>query len=200
MKNLFCLVVASVMGAFAVFGNDLSPIVTSLEKQRMSMEADCAPLLAKEWKAHGISSADILVDSATYTGAGVTPSVVVKLNGSTLTNANYTLTYTSNTNAGWGCVTVTADAKGLYGSQLAKFRIEPIELAASNVTAISAQTYNGYPLTPTPAVTNGVSALVSGTDYIVEGYADNVEKGTGTVSVVGIGNFKGKVIVPFEIQ
>lgn len=199
MKNLFFMVVASVMGAFAVFGNDLSPIVTSLEKQRMSMEARRAPLLAKEWKAHGISSADILVGSATYTGEAVTPSVVVKLNGATLTNANYTLTYTSNTNAGWGCVTVTADAKGLYGSQLAKFRIEPIELAASNVTAISAQTYNGYPLKPTPAVTNGV-ALVSGTDYIVEGYADNVEKGTGTVSVVGIGNYKGKVIVPFVIE
>jgi len=58
------------------------------------------------------------------------------------------------------------------------------------VDAISAQTYNRNALTPTITVRDGTTILTPTTDYIVE-YANNINSGTASVTVIGTGNYAG---------
>ena len=56
----------------------------------------------------------------------------------------------------------------------------------------------GSAIKPTVIVKDGKTVLVEGTDYTVE-YTNNVEPGTATVTVNGIGNYKGTVNKTFTI-
>ncbi len=63
------------------------------------------------------------------------------------------------------------------------------------------ETWTGSALKPEPVVMNPITdqPLVKGTDYTVS-YADNVEPGTATVTVTGIGEWEGSsVVCPFQI-
>ncbi|MDO5425950.1 MAG: leucine-rich repeat domain-containing protein [Eubacteriales bacterium] len=71
-------------------------------------------------------------------------------------------------------------------------------LSADNVSVKSTAYYTGSALKPSVTVTyNGVT-LKKGTDYTVT-YSNNVEVGTGTVSVTGIGNYERTVLKSFKI-
>ena len=202
MKHLIVFAVASLMGAFAVFGNDIAPVAGQLEKARMEMEARRAPLLAQEWRAHSLTSADIgAVTGVVYSGTAKTPTPTVKLNGKALTaGTDFDFTYTNNTAAGYGLLTVTAKRFPLYGAQCQKFRISPIQLVASNIT-VPAQSYDGYPKKPTPTVKVGATTLNNGRDFAIVGYDDNLNKGSNaTITVKGIGNYGGTVKQTFVIQ
>ena len=56
----------------------------------------------------------------------------------------------------------------------------------------------GSAIEPKVTVKDGVTVLVEGTDYEVE-YSNNVEPGVATVTVKGIGNYKGTVNKTFTI-
>ena len=56
----------------------------------------------------------------------------------------------------------------------------------------------GLALTPQIVVTNGDKTLVEGTDYLVE-YANNVNVGTATLTVIGIGDYKGTMSLDYTI-
>ena len=58
--------------------------------------------------------------------------------------------------------------------------------------------HNGQPLTPNVTVHLGGGTLQAGIDYLVE-YANNVDVGTGTVTVTGMGNFTGTITGDFDI-
>ena len=67
-----------------------------------------------------------------------------------------------------------------------------ISLGASSVY------YDGYEKTPSVTVKHGNTTLVEGEDYTVS-YQNNVEIGTGKVTVTGMGRYKGSVNKTFKI-
>ena len=136
-----------------------------------------------------------------YTGEAVTPAPTVKDGAKTLVlNKDYTVSYKNNIDA--GTATVTIIGKGNYtGTKTATFKIVRSEAPAKTITVaeIPDQTYTGKAITPAVTVTDGVKTLVKGKDYIVS-YSDNVEIGTATVVVTGIGDYEGvSKIVTFNI-
>ena len=66
------------------------------------------------------------------------------------------------------------------------------------IQAISDQTYTGSAITPTVTVKDGETTLVLNTDYTVA-YSNNVETGTATVTVTGMGNYSGTATANFTI-
>ena len=74
----------------------------------------------------------------------------------------------------------------------------PTPITACEVAPITDRTYTGKALKPAPVVTGGGVALVRGTDYTVA-YADNVNAGTATVAITGIGRYDGTMRVSFTI-
>ena len=74
-----------------------------------------------------------------------------------------------------------------------------IPIADSEIAAIAAKTYTGKAIKPAPVVKYGSATLVKGTDYTLS-YANNVDAGTATVTVTGIGDYAGSADVPFTIN
>lgn len=81
------------------------------------------------------------------------------------------------------------------------------QISKVKVGTISAKTYTGQQVRPLPIVTisekkDGKTTtvnLVRGKDYVLE-YGKNVNAGTGTVTIRGIGEYGGKKTVKFKIQ
>jgi uncharacterized repeat protein (TIGR02543 family) len=98
------------------------------------------------------------------------------------------------------------------------FETKATDIAAADVEAIGDQVFTDSAIEPSPVVSiatpatslystatqqlvitpASARALVAGTDYTV-GYADNVESGTATVTISGIGSFSGSKEVQFTI-
>ena len=73
-------------------------------------------------------------------------------------------------------------------------------LDASMITLSPAEAvYTGGEIKPAVSVMNRTRALVSGTDFELSAYANNVEIGTGSVTVAGIGHYSGAVTKNFTI-
>ena len=66
------------------------------------------------------------------------------------------------------------------------------------IQTIADQTYTGSAITPTVTVMDGETTLVLNTDYTVA-YSNNVETGTATVTVTGMGNYSGTATANFTI-
>jgi subtilisin family serine protease len=131
----------------------------------------------------------------TYTGSAVRPSVVVKSDGKLLTSGtDYTISYSSNTNAGTAKLTIKG--RGLYfGSQTVKFTISPQDISHMTPTlSYTKKAATGSALKPTVTLDD----LVSGTDYSVS-YKNNTAPGTATVTVTGKGNYTGQCKATFTI-
>lgn len=84
-----------------------------------------------------LSACKISVGSATYTGKGVGPAVIVKYGNRTLKKGtDYALSYKNNVNVGYGTVIITG--KGNYvGSVSKKFRINPSKVTGLKVAAVT---------------------------------------------------------------
>jgi gliding motility-associated-like protein len=138
-------------------------------------------------KAASTLTLDALANQ-TYTGSGITPTVVVK-DGSTtlLEGTEYTVTYSSNTDVGTATVTITGI--GNYtGTKTQTFVIVAKAASILTLDAIANQTYTGSIITPTVVVKDGSTTLVAGTDYTVT-YSSNTNVGTAMVTIRGIGNY-----------
>ena len=72
-----------------------------------------------------------------------------------------------------------------------------VSLTGAKVT-VADQAYTGTALTPSPTVTLDGAALVRDKDYEVS-YRDNVNAGTATVVVTGVGGYTDSVTVTFQI-
>ena len=79
-----------------------------------------------------------------------------------------------------------------------KLTITPLDLSETEVDPIEAQLCTGEDITPKPVVRMGNRTLVEGTDYDLS-YADNVEAGTGKVTITGKGNYEGSKVAEFRI-
>jgi|GEM_PF-324767 len=151
--------------------------------------------------ACSVASGTVTVSPAsfTYSGSACTPSATVKLNGKTLTSGtDYTVSYSSNTDAGTATVTITG--KGNYTGAVTKtFNIAAKSIASSTVT-LSDDTfaYTGSAIKPGVKVALDGTTLTGGTDYSVS-IKNNTDAGTATVTVTGKGNYTGTATKTFEI-
>ena len=147
-----------------------------------------------------------------YTGNARTQTAdtVVKatVNGKSVTLKNgtdYKITYKNNINAGTATMTITGT--GHYKGTINKtFTIRQVNLTTSGSVALKfpAKVYTGTPRTQSlssvvTAVSNGKTLrLTLGKDYTTS-YLNNVEPGTATMIIKGIGNYKGTITTTFKI-
>lgn len=146
------------------------------------------------------------IETQSYTGLEICPSVSVSDGLIMLVeNQDYTVAYENNINP------TTADSKarvivtgiGNYKGELeASFDIEKdvIDIKNGNISPIDNQVYClGTALTPEVTVSYNDVVLENTVDYTVS-YSNNINAGTATVTVSGIGDYKGTLTADFVIE
>lgn len=147
---------------------------------------------------------DISIDVETdieYEGYEVIPEITATYNGMTLVEGkDYDVTYTNNNAV--GTATATIIGKGNYAGTVEKiFEITSPMINAENTTIgnIAPLTYSKSALTPEPEVMLGNTVLAKDVDYTLS-YENNINVGTATVKVTGIGKYEGEVTGTFTIE
>ena len=113
-------------------------------------------------------------------------------------------TYLDTLNADDYAFTISYNPMGVENSGVTDLtttfivKVEPTSIADATVTVNGTFTYDGNAKTPDPVVVLNGETLVKDRDYTVS-YAENVNSGTATVTIQGIGNFKGTVTKTFTI-
>lgn len=149
--------------------------------------------------ARPVSTLKITVPSATYNGKAQKPAVTVKYNNYKFKNGtNYTLSYKNNTKIGTATVTVKGKGK-LSGTKSVTFKINAKPIKNAVITYNNSLTYNGSTLSPAVTVKYGNATLKKNTDYTVA-YSNNVNAGTGTITITGKGIYGGSVKKTFTIK
>lgn len=98
-----------------------------------------------------------------------------------------------------GTVHVTITGTGDYtGTVETGFVILPADLANATIDMIPDHVRTSYPIEPDPVVKLDGRTLVKGVDYEVS-YSENVNEGTATLMVKGIGNCAGDAHATFQI-
>jgi len=151
-------------------------------------------------KGKSLASFYMQAANKVYTGSAITTEVTISDGNTVLREGtDYTLSYENNTNV--GIATVTATGMGDYDSESSistTFLISPRHIKDVSVAAISDETYDNTPKTPTVTVTDGGNELTLGTHYTVS-YSNNTNAGTANVTITGIGNYTGSRIEHFTI-
>ncbi len=141
----------------------------------------------------------------TYTGKMIEPKPIVYYQNKDVTKyANGTVSYIYYDNIDAGTATVSAyyefrDAQGIYhdGTVYTTFNIcKPINSASVTLGAL---TYTGKAVAPTATVKLGKEVLKPGVDYKVIADA-NVNAGTRTATIQGIGKYNGAVKKTYVIN
>ena len=149
--------------------------------------------------ARPVSTLKITVPSVTYNGKAQKPAVMVKYNNYKFKNgADYTLSYKNNTEIGTATVTVKGKGK-LSGTKSVTFKINAKPIKNAVITYNNSLTYNGSTLSPAVTVKYGNATLKKNTDYTVA-YSNNVNAGTGTITITGKGIYGGSVKKTFTIK
>ncbi len=140
-----------------------------------------------------------------YTGNEIVPEISVTLDGVTLVkDTDYTVKYENNTEK--GIATVVISGIGNY-SGVAKQYFNINKTSVYSFTVFSetemTETYDGTELKPEMEVYFGTELLTEGVDYTVS-LENNVNAGTATVTVIGMGLYEGErsyefTILPCEI-
>ncbi len=149
--------------------------------------------------ARPVSTLKITVPSVTYNGKAQKPAVTVKYNNYKFKNGtDYTLSYKNNTKIGTATVTVKGKGK-LSGTKSVTFKINAKPIKNAVITYNNSLTYNGSTLSPAVTVKYGNATLKKNTDYTVA-YSNNVNAGTGTITITGKGIYGGSVKKAFTIK
>lgn len=149
--------------------------------------------------ARPVSTLKITVPSVTYNGKAQKPAVTVKYNNYKFKNGtDYTLSYKNNTKIGTATVTVKGKGK-LSGTRSVTFKINAKPIKNAVITYNNSLTYNGSKLSPAVTVKYGNTTLKKNTDYTVA-YSNNVNAGTGTITITGKGIYGGSVKKTFTIK
>lgn len=126
-----------------------------------------------------------------YDGSAKEPAITVKDGDVIVSNDEYVVTYSNNTNAGTASVTVSDKANGDYqvndGSKT--FTISPKSLG-DGTTAAEGITVEITEEGSLSAVKDGSTTLVENTDYTQEAEEDGSDK---IITITGIGNYTGIV-------
>lgn len=132
-------------------------------------------------------------------GKPVQPKPTVKYNGIVLTEGvDYEIEYDDDCGElGWHYLEIWG--KGNFeGSTSFEYYVVEAEISSENIS-VGSCTYTGYSQTPAPVVTVGGEVLRRGIDYNVS-YTNNVNAGTGYMTVMGMNGYTGYVTVPFTID
>ena len=151
-----------------------------------------------------IERADIAKVSASvalagsFTGVAKMPSTTVKMLGSTLhAGTDYAVSYKNNVKAGTATALITG--MGNYrGVKSVSFAIGKADLSQTSLKVASGGVYTGRAKTPAVTVSVGGKRLVKGSDYKLR-YRNNTGAGKASVTVEGIGNYKGSKSATFTI-
>ena len=139
-----------------------------------------------------------------YTGEQLTPVPVVTYGANSLkSGTDFTTQYTGNIEI--GTATVQIKGKGDYtGTVKKQFRItkfteeERKSIESAEVTGVENQTYTGKRLKPAITVMIEDTVLKRGTDYKLS-YKNNKKIGKASVTIRGIGEYKGSRTETFSI-
>ena len=139
------------------------------------------------------------VADQTYTGSLIAPNVTVTCNDVELVkDTDYTVSYSNNKNVGTATISITGI--GDYTGTIKKnFNIVARGISDTTIGSIPNQTYTGNSISALPVITYNGATLTKGTDYTLT-YSNNVNVGTGTVTIKGQGNFKGTTSKTFSIS
>ena len=144
-------------------------------------------------------TASLATGTFSYDGTEKKPEVTVKSGSKQLTAAtDFTVSYSSNVNAGTATVTITG--KGNYSGSIRKqFTIIPADFSGfSAELSADTVTYTGSAQKPGATVKSGDKVLVSGTDFTVS-YSNNTNTGTAKATIKGKGNYSGTITKEFTI-
>lgn len=140
-----------------------------------------------------------------YTGNEITPEISVTLDGVTLVkDTDYTVKFENNTEK--GVATAVISGIGNY-SGVAKQAFNINKTSVYSFTVFSetemTETYDGTPLKPEMEVYFGTELLTEGVDYTIS-LENNINAGTATVTIIGMGLYEGErsydfTILPCEI-
>ena len=87
-----------------------------------------------------------------------------------------------------------------YGTASVTIKVAPKTITADMISEIPAQKYTGKEIQPVPYVTDDEIALVSGKDFELSYSDNNINVGTATVTITGIGNYTGIAEKKFTIE
>lgn len=143
-----------------------------------------------------VEAADI--EAQPYTGSAIEPVLALSFNGAELTkDVDYEVTYEDNI-AITAAAKVTVTGKGNYtGTKELTFVIAS-DIAEVEIAPISEQPYTGEEIKPLVTVTADGKTLEDGKDYTVA-YSDNINAGTASVTVTGMGEYMGTKTATFTI-
>lgn len=141
------------------------------------------------------------IEDQVYTGYQITPHVTLTCGGNMLNQgSDYTVTYLNNTNVGVATVMATATNDSYYiGTARQSFNISNTAGGMEITGYASSYTYTGYAITPDLVVTMNSRVLNRGTDYVVS-YSNNINVGTATMRVTGIGSYSGTKTINYTIE
>lgn len=141
------------------------------------------------------------IKDATYTGNAIEPEVVIKDGDKILVeNTDYTISYNNNVQVGLAKVIIIGIGN-YQGTVIKTFNIKEVEqkdISQMTISKIEDQMYLGIKNTPDVEIKDGTKKLVKDVDYELN-YSNNINVGKATVTIVGIGNYKGKTTTQFNI-
>ena len=152
-----------------------------------------------------LSKCDITLDPTqfTYDGGEKRPTILAyNAHTKLVKDQDFTVTYYDNINVG----TARAEVMGIgsyTGTKELTFTINaPAKRDISGFTATLSQNsydYDGSAKTPSVTLKNDALVLTQGTDYTVS-YSNNVEPGSASVSINGLGTYTGSKTLTFTIR
>lgn len=136
-----------------------------------------------------------------YTGSPVMPVPIVSLGGKVLeVGSHYTVEYLNNVERGTATIVIKGISPWYLGEKRVNFDIARQLSAETSIRGVaSAYTYTGEAIAPPVRIEDSGNLLVKGVDYEVA-YSQNVDAGTATVSIKGIGKYTGSTSTTFQIM
>jgi len=134
-----------------------------------------------------------------YSGSQIEPAIVLdEVLPDFKADIGYTAEYIDNIEIGEA--TIILKGTGNYtGERELKFEIIKKNIADTVIDKIPKQKFTGFKIEPSINIINGSWKLEQDKDYEIVEYRNNIQKGTATVKIRGIGNYEGEVEQQFKI-
>ena len=140
-----------------------------------------------------------LGNELTYNGTAQTQNVKSVILGETNITSQCSVTGNVATETGEHTLTITANDNGNYAGKVRKaYRVTCADISMADVEIDDRIIYTGNELRPSCRLRFRNILLSEGIDYVLS-YANNVNVGTATVVITGVGNFKGSKSAQFAI-
>lgn len=194
------MVMTNVMPTYAADPTETTSISTeeTKESEKESVDESEKESVDENTKATAQTpTIELSKTSFPYNGIKQTPAITVcDEEGNPVSDEYYTVIYPENS-IDVGTYTVEVVFSEPYtGTVTADYEITPIELSNAEFSIPAEEyLYSGEAIEPAVSCTRYVEDV----DYTVA-YENNIDDGTATVVITGIGNYTGTTILPFDIK